>query len=569
VDKKSIIGFFLITLLLFIWLIYNQWKVSQRRPPEVPVQPQTVIDTSEAAPTLPPEREEIAPSAAEPPISGLIIPDTLGEEKTVEVETELYTAVFSSRGGILKSFTLKEYKRWDTAFVQLIPSGLAQSPLNLIFPDSNLNLERLNFRTDRDQLILDRSRSQGMIIFTLETASGGQIEKKYIFFNGRYDFKIEFEFEGLTELDLGRKYLLGWGSGLNSTEKDRKSDLDKFAAYSKMGEEFSDYKKFHQPKGEEVGVLQEAGSGNTKWVATRTKYFVAALAPLSRDASGFSASGTRSLSFREGEEIQTKRIGVFLEMPLERTASLKDSFMVYVGPLDYFVLKGYEMGWDRMVDLSGSIIRPFSIAVLWLFVNLHKIIPNYGLVIILFTILMKVAFHPLTKKSTTATMRMQALQPRLAQLKEKYKKDPTRLNQETMKLYKQAGVNPLGGCLPLLLQMPVFWALFVVFRSTIELRGARFIFWLTDLSLKDPYYVLPILMGVAMFWQQKLTIKDPKQAMLVYLMPIFFFFIFRNFPAGLTLYWTVFNVLSLIEAYYFKHKGLHPSSLAQQPAKEK
>jgi YidC/Oxa1 family membrane protein insertase len=569
VDKKSIIGFFLITLLLFIWLIYNQWKVSQRGPTEVPVQPQTVIDTSEQAPMLPPEREEITPSAAELPISGLIIPDTLGEEKTVEVETELYTAVFSSRGGVLKSFTLKKYKRWDTAFVQLIPPGLAQSPLNLIFPDSNLNLERLNFRTDRDQLILDRSRSRGKIVFTLTTLSGAHIVKTYSFLNGRYDLKLEFEIDGLTQLDLGRKYLLGWGSGLNSTEKDRKSDLDKFAAYSKMGEEFSDYKKFHQPKGEEVGVLQEAGSGNTKWVATRTKYFVAALAPLSRDASGFSASGTRSLSFKAGEEIQTKRIGVFLEMPLERTASLKDSFMVYVGPLDYFVLKGYGMGWDRIVDLSGSIIRPFSIAVLWLFVHLHKIIPNYGLVIILFTILMKVAFHPLTKKSTTATMRMQALQPKLAQLKEKYKKDPTRLNQETMKLYKQAGVNPLGGCLPLLFQMPVFWALFVVFRSTIELRGAKFIFWLTDLSLKDPYYVLPILMGVAMFWQQKLTIKDPKQAMLVYLMPIFFFFIFRNFPAGLTLYWTVFNVLSLIEAYYFKHKGLHPSSLAQQPAKEK
>jgi YidC/Oxa1 family membrane protein insertase len=568
-DKKSIIGFFLITLLLFIWLIYNQWQVSKRRPPEAPVQPQAVVDTLKRLPTIPPQKEEIATETTEAPTSALIVPDTLAEEKTVKVETELYEAVFSSRGGVLESFTLKYYERWDTTNVQLVPSDVAQSPLNLIFPDSNLNLERINFKIDKDQLVLDRSRPQGQISFVLKTESGARLTKIYSFFNGRYDFKLEVELDGFSQLDWGREYLLGWGSGLNSTEKDRKSDLDKFAAYSKMGEEVSDYKKFQQPKGEDVGVLQEAGSGNTKWVATRTKYFAAAVAPLSRDASGFSASGTRSISFKDGQEIQTKRIGVFLEMPLERTASLKDSFMVYVGPLDYFVLKGYEMGWDRMVDLSGSIIRPFSIAVLWLFVHIHKIIPNYGLVIILFTILMKVAFHPLTKKSTTATMRMQALQPKLAQLKEKYKKDPTRLNQETMKLYKQAGVNPLGGCLPLLFQMPVFWALFVVFRSTIELRGAKFIFWLTDLSLKDPYYVLPILMGVAMFWQQKLTIKDPKQAMLVYLMPIFFFFIFRNFPAGLTLYWTVFNILSLIEAYYFKRKGLHPSSLATQPAKEK
>jgi len=161
---------------------------------------------------------------------------------------------------------------------------------------------------------------------------------------------------------------------------------------------------------------------------------------------------------------------------------------------------------------------------------------------------------------------MQELQPKLAALKEKHKKEPARLNQETMKLYKQSGVNPLGGCLPLLFQMPVFYALFVVFRSTIELRGAKFILWLTDLSQMDPYYVLPVVMAATMFWQQKITIKDPKQAMLVYFMPVLFFFFFFKFPAGLTLYWTMFNILSLIETYYFKSKGLHPSSLKAQPA---
>ena len=166
-------------------------------------------------------------------------------------------------------------------------------------------------------------------------------------------------------------------------------------------------------------------------------------------------------------------------------------------------------------------------------------------------------------------MKMQELQPKLAQLKERYKKEPARLNQETMKLYKQAGVNPLGGCLPLIFQMPIFYALFVVFRSTIELRGAKFAFWLSDLSQKDPYYVLPIIMAGTMFWQQKITIKDPKQAMLVYFMPILFFFFFYNFPAGLTLYWTVFNILSLVETYYFKHKGLHPSALTPPIALEK
>jgi YidC/Oxa1 family membrane protein insertase len=333
-----------------------------------------------------------------------------------------------------------------------------------------------------------------------------------------------------------------------------------------MGTELSEVKKFQKSEETDFELLGEAGSGATKWVATRTKYFVAALVPLSREGMGFSASGRRSFAFSRGEEIETKRIGVSVEMPLQAATSLKDKFMIYVGPINYHILKGYGAGLDRIVNLGWKIIRPFSIAILWLFLNLHKAIPNYGLVIILFTVLMKVAFHPLTRKSTTATLKMQALQPKLAQLKERYKKDPARLNQETMKLYKQSGVNPLGGCLPLLFQMPVFYGLFVVFRSTIELRGAKFMLWLTDLSQMDPYYVLPIVMAVAMFWQQKISIKDPKQAMLVYFMPVLFFFFFFRFPAGLTLYWTMFNILSLIETYYFKSKGLHPSSLKAQPA---
>ncbi len=568
-DKRTIIGFIIIGLIIILYPLYMEWMTGGKGIQRAPQEPLTETDTLRETPPAVEEREETPAPALEPKPAGLVPRDTLPEEELVRVETELYAAEFSSRGGVLKSFTLKKYQYSEDGDIQLLPPDGAQSALNLIFPDSNINLEKYSFRVDKSGLVLDRGAPSGTIEFSLAAQSGAQIAKRYTFFNGRYDFELEFESKGLPQLDLGRKYLLGWAPGLNSTEEDRRSDLDKFTAYAMMGEELSDYKKFHQLKEENVGILQEAGSGETKWVATRTKYFVAALVPLSRDAAGFGASGKRSFSFKEGEEVETRRIGVSLEMPLEAQAALKDRFLIYVGPLDYFVLKGYRRGLDRMVDLSGSIIRPFSVAILWLFVNIHKIIPNYGFVIILFTLLMKFAFHPLTRKSTAATMKMQALQPKLAQLKERYKKDPARLNQETMKLYKQAGVNPLGGCLPLLFQMPVFWALFVVFRSTIELRGANFLLWLTDLSQKDPYYVLPIMMGVAMFWQQKLTMKDPKQAMLVYFMPVLFFFLFRNFPAGLTLYWTVFNILSLIETYYFKHKGLHPSMLAPEPAPAK
>ena len=565
-DKRTIIGFILIGLIIILYPLYMEWMDGGKKARQIPLEPPSEVDTVRRAPIPAQEAREMPPAESEIQAAGLALIDTLEEEKTVRVETELYTAVFSSRGGVLRSFALKKYQHWEGGEIQLLPSDPTRSSLNLSFPDSNISLKSFNFRVDREKLTLDRSASSGSVNFTLTTQSGTEITKRYTFFSQRYDFELEFEIRGSGPVDFGRKYVLSWDSGLNSTEKNRKDDLGYFSAYSMMGTELSEIKKFEKSETTDFRILREVGFGDTKWVAVRTKYFVAALVPLSGKGTGFSASGRSSFTVGEGGEVENKKIGVSLEMPLERTAGLSEKFLVYVGPVHYQTLKGYGVGLDRIVNLGWKIIRPFSIGILWLFLQLNKIIPNYGLVIIVFTILMKAAFHPLSRKSTKATLRMQELQPRLAALKEKHKKEPARLNQETMKLYKQSGVNPLGGCLPLLFQMPVFYALFVVFRSTIELRGAKFILWLTDLSQMDPYYVLPVVMAATMFWQQKITIKDPKQAMLVYFMPILFFFFFFKFPAGLTLYWTMFNILSLIETYYFKSKGLHPSSLKAQPA---
>lgn len=565
-DKRTIIGFILIGLIIILYPLYMEWVGGGKK---VPVSPPAQPDSMTMSPSEAPEEAKLEASVSETESVPLISPDSIVEEKTVTVETELYSAVLSSRGGVLKSFVLKKYQSFHGSNIQIVPSDGGSLPLDFEFPDSGIKLEALNFQADREKLVLDQSLPDGRVTFTFTTESGAQIAKSFHFIDGRYDFELELDIRGLDRLDLGRKYLFGWSPGLNATEENRRDDLGYFSAYSLMGTEMSEMKKFSKSEQIEQELLREAGSGATRWVATRTKYFVAALAPLSREGIGFSAYGQRSFSFAGTEEVETKRIGVSLEMPLETGTRLTDKFMVYVGPIDYHLLRGYRIGLDGIVNLGWKIIRPFSIAILWLFLNLHKIIPNYGFVIIVFTLLMKFAFHPLTRKSTTATLKMQELQPKMAQLKEKYKKDPQRLNQETMKLYKQTGVNPLGGCLPLLLQMPVFYGLFVVFRSTIELRGASFILWLTDLSQMDPYYVLPIIMAVAMFWQQKISIKDPKQAMLVYFMPILFFFFFFRFPAGLTLYWTIFNILSLAETYYFKRKGIHPSSVSREPAPAK
>ncbi len=545
-DRKTILAFILIGIVLVFYPLYVDLITGGKKKALPGKKEGLVPDTTLAAKDTLPKQEII--EREETPA---FLEDTLLEEKVIKVETDLYQAFFTTRGGNLSRFILKEYKYADDGNIQLIPQNRFNA-LNIEFPEKEVDFSNLVFQVDKESIFVNQTNLRDSVIFTRRDEDGALFKKVFIFYQNKYHIDLEFESSGF---DLGRRYLLSWNPGLQVTEKNSKEDLSHFKAYAKMGDEIAKMDKFNQPKGSDVGVLDEDRSGQTLWIATRTKYFLASIIPKSRVASGFTAKGERK-RWVEGENtLENKRIGVALEMPTERKDYVKDGFMVYIGPLDYNVLKGYKVGLDNIVDLGWKIIRPFSILVLWIFSNLNRIFGNYGIVIILFTLGMKVLFHPLTHKSVKATQKMQEIQPLMSELKEKYKKDPQRLNQEMMKLYKEKGVNPFGGCLPLVFQMPLFYALFTVCRSAIELRGAKFVFWLKDLSQMDPYYVLPIIMAVTMFWQQKITIKDPKQMAMVYFMPILFFFLFKNFPAGLTLYWTFFNIFSLIEQYYIKWKS--------------
>jgi YidC/Oxa1 family membrane protein insertase len=227
--------------------------------------------------------------------------------------------------------------------------------------------------------------------------------------------------------------------------------------------------------------------------------------------------------------------------------------------MDYPLLKTYNVQLEKMMNFGWTIIRPFSIAFFYTLQFLYGIVKNYGWAIIIFSILVKIVLYPLTRKSYQSMRQMQALQPKMAALKEKYKKDPQKLNQETMKLYKQHGVNPMGGCLPMLLQMPVLFALFNLFRTTIMLRQASFLGGvIKDLSAPDQILgginVLPILMGATMIIQQRLSMQDPKQKAMAYMMPIFFSFIFYRMSAGLNLYYLMFNLFTIAQELLIKKK---------------
>jgi YidC/Oxa1 family membrane protein insertase len=301
-------------------------------------------------------------------------------------------------------------------------------------------------------------------------------------------------------------------------------------------------------------------NGNTDWIATRTKYFLAAIIPMQGNTSGAVFGGEG----RQVGEILERRYDTSLICNVDDN-SLNNSFRIFMGPIDYSVLSDYDNGLDALLMNHGwyeRTFRPISLLILRVFKFFQLFIPNYGIVIIIFSILVKIVVYPLTKKSYKSMKEMSRVQPLLSEIREKYKNDPQRMNKETMKLYKEHGINPLGGCLPMLLQLPLLGALFIVFRSTIQLRGASFIpGWIDDLSEADtifhlpfslPLYgdqfnILPIIMAGTMIFQSKMTMQDPKQKAMVYLMPIFMLLIFNQFPSGLNLYYTMFNVLTILQ----------------------
>ncbi|HHM02842.1 MAG TPA: membrane protein insertase YidC, partial [Caldithrix abyssi] len=263
----------------------------------------------------------------------------------------------------------------------------------------------------------------------------------------------------------------------------------------------------------------------------------------------------------------------------------KDRFSIYIGPLDYKELAHYDNSLDELIMSDGwSVFRPISrYLILPVLEWLNSFIPNYGLVIIIFSIMVKLILFPLTKHSYQSQKRMQKMQPLMNEIKEKYKNDQQRQQKEMIELYKKHG-NPMSGCLPMLLQMPLLFALYQVFKSTIQLRGAMFIpGWINDLSTSEalftlpvslPFYgnefnLLPVLMALTMFFQSKMTMQDPKQKSMVYFMPLFMLVLFNRFPSGLNLYYTLFNLLTIVQQKYIHVEDEEVKPSVKKPSGKK
>ena len=571
-DKKSILGFVAIFLII-IFMPYYYKAISKRSSPVPPT------------PTEEYTAEEIKTPRIADRTPGWHIPlekaiTDFGNVKILTVETDLYIARISSiGGGTFNSFILKNYemrKDNDTTLVELInPNRKPPLLIKYISIDGDSVELNQNFQilhTDKNSEKPNHfriSREDSLTLsFALKSSNTVLALKTLTFHGNTYTISLNTDLTGLSNDIATEFYELSWNGGLSTTERLISDDIYYSKAYAYCGGE---YDNINVKSGEKKIYPKDNPPffGSTQWTAIRTKYFAASFLPYP-PALGCKLEGV-------GIPLKGKDYIKIFNMHILLTKHKPSYTKLFVGPLDYHIVKGLSANLENIMNFGIKIIQPISKGILWIFIKLHTIIPNYGWVLIIFSILLKFVLTPLTNKSTRSMKEMQKLQPQIESIKAKHKSEPQKINAETMRLYKEHGVNPMGGCLPLLLQMPILFALFTIFRSTIELRHSPFIFWITDLSAPDtiftlpfviPIYgkyvnVLPILMSISTIVQQKLSTAstNPQQKMMMYLMPVMFFFIFNQFPSGLNLYYTLFNILSVLQQKFLPPK--------ERPKKEK
>ena len=594
-DKKTIFAFLLIGFILIITQTDFYRDKILKLPPK-PVVTETQPDSSfsrqepvstpktalETTPIKKPDRIVPQPDEfykEESELASLLNRDINTRLEDVVIEADLYTARINPKGAVVSSWKLNNFNYNGNESVELIEKEDGNLGFFFINQEDTLYTNNAYFKPNKHAITFEQNNEVDSVRFILDLGNNRQLIKTFTFYKSEYIFDLDIDIKELaTEFDKSQ-YFLTWQSGLKYTELDysnniSKEDIEASRAYVYQGESKEELKlpaKPYQTKS------RSDFSGVVDWVGIRTKYFALLILPDKEDEIEPELIGKTTPLYRDPDlkDRVKKEFSILLKnkmSPSDNVKSISQHFRVYFGPLDYYIIKDYHPTLAKIMDFGFTLFRPFAKLVLKSFIFLHKFIPNYGIVLIVFSILVKILVWPLTRKSYASMQRMQTLQPKMTELKEKYAKDPQRMNKETMKLYKQEGVNPVGGCLPQLIQMPLLIAIFIVFRNTIELRDASFFWWITDLSAPDtiyklpfsiPFYgnfvnVLPIVMGVTMFWQQKMTMKDPKQKMMVYFMPIFFTLIFNSFPSGLNLYYALFNVFSIAQQKWSPEKKDQP-----------
>ena len=462
--------------------------------------------------------------------------------REVSVEGPLYRFTFENYGAALVSAELLGFTALTEGNgpVELVPGGTRALDNRIVVGRDTLELSQVPFTVEPEEgLVLGEGDGPGTLTFRYDNGSGFAVTVAYTFRPDAYLVDAEVDVQGVDRPIL----FTTLGEGLAYNEADSVQEARAMAwvgNHLNEGIDANPLEKVTEPSLEE---------GPFQWVAFKSRYFVSVLLP--------------EESSLEGQE--TYLGGVLVDpLPAETRADVTVAhptavsgvtrYRIFLGPQEYATLQSLSADLEEVNPYGWRffrpIIRPFVGAILWVLSFLHNTLSiGYGWVLILFGVLMRILLWPLNQKAMRSQMKNMAVQPLVKEIQTKYKDNPERLQKEMMKLYKEHGFNPLGGCLPMLLPWPILIALFFVFQNTIEFRGVAFL-WLPDLSAKDPLYILPVFLALSMFLLQWITLRsmpesNPQMRFMMWFMPLFLGFLFLQFPSGLNLYYAVMNIATI------------------------
>ncbi|MBL7085150.1 MAG: membrane protein insertase YidC [Candidatus Omnitrophica bacterium] len=599
-NKRAALAFFLSLLVI---ISYNYFMAQKYPPAEITEE----VISGQAEQKGPTFSSPVLQTQPEAERQGPFVAQTQEQAKEITVETDLVKVAITSSGARIKSCRLKKHaeeklkvyvtearineieqiltratpqarellqrekdklkillrKIKENAemaeLVSLAATADTDFAPTIIIPDDqdkSLALNRALYQCSRETLILSEGQPEGRLEFTYSDNQGRRIKKVYTFSNSNYGIGLDITFLGWEREDFPAGHFLlycGPDVGLPQAQSGRRTyGYQGPITYFLNAQQSQVQREKYMRKENNVFVRREH-PGRIGWTGLENKYFLAALIP------GQAAESAIIEKNKFGEQ------RVALKVPWQGSGVY--NFKVYLGPKKEERLK--EIGATLEKSIDYGIFSAIARLIYQILLFFSRWTRNFGWAIVLLCFVVKIVFYPLTHRSFEGMQKMQqqmkTLQPEMDALRAKYKDNPQKLNKEIMELYRKRGVNPMAscqsGCLPLLLQMPVFFALYAVLYNSIELRGTPFFGWIEDLSAKDPYYVLPILMGISMFVQQKLTgmgaaggAQQEQAKMMTWLMPIFLTWIFASLPSGVVLYWLTFNILTALQQLLIKKK---------------
>ncbi|MFO0774945.1 MAG: membrane protein insertase YidC [Nitrospiraceae bacterium] len=541
---KRVIAFLVLSLLIIIGYDYLMKEMGWM--PTTPVEESARNTTSLASSPSTATADSRASAPASTPAAGAsagsVTPSTSGStgaassaasDQSVHVDTQLVSAQLGTKGGVIKSWELKRFStQVDSGVPVQLVYKVAQfpGPLSLRVADAAVTKELQEglYQVEQDFTTLDAAHPSGRLTLRYKNeATGVGAEKSLTFHHDSYLVDIAVRLEGVSgpvDVGLGANFgVVEWGEGF----------IGLIGPASLVDEKVE----------KDTPSTENERSGAVKWAALQDKYFMSVIIP---------RQATSVLVKKELDKV----VSTAVRTPLP-AGGAPIELQLYAGPKEYDSLRAMNLGLEDTIDFgwfiygSWGIVKMVAKPLFAVLRTINDVTHNYGISIILVTVALKLLFSPLQYKSYKSMKDMQLIQPKVLAIQEKYKDDRDRLNKELIKLYRDHKVNPVGGCLPMLLQMPVFVALFNVLYMTIELRQAPFLLWVRDLSVPDPWYVLPIVMGATMVIQQKImpTTMDPMQAKVMLILPVMMTFLFLTFPAGLVLYWLTNNTLTILQQF--------------------